>query len=258
MPSLQSFGLTLLAFAVLISVLVFFHEMGHLIVGKLFKVKVLRFSIGFGPKLFGFQRGETEYRFSVLPLGGYVKFAGDVPGEELPSEDRGRGYLEQPPLRKAAIAFAGPAANFLLAMLLFIAIHAAPHKDFAAKVGYVKPGSPAAAAGVKPGDVISAIDGEPVSGFTVFQEKIRARPGRPLRMSMVRDGQPLEVRITPAVHEEKNPLETVKHGRIGIALRGRQPEITVLRPDSPAAAAGLRTVDLVAPVDGRPVGTHEE
>src|SRR5438445_12561124 len=100
MPMLQSFGLTLAAFAVLISVLAFVHEMGHLLVGKLFDVKVLRFSIGFGPRLLGFQWGETEYRISALPLGGYVKFAGDVPGEELPPADRGRGFLEQPPARK--------------------------------------------------------------------------------------------------------------------------------------------------------------
>src|SRR2546426_2993379 len=123
---MASAAFTLLSFALVISVVVFFHELGHLLVGKKLGVRAVRFSIGFGPRLFGFRRGETEYRVSALPLGGYVKFAGDVPGEELPPEDRGRGYLEQPPLRKAAIAFAGPAANFLLAMLLFVAIHAAP------------------------------------------------------------------------------------------------------------------------------------
>ena len=255
---MQSAVLTLLSFAVLISVLVFFHEMGHLLVGKLFNVKVLRFSIGFGPKLFGFQRGETEYRVSALPLGGYVKFAGDVPGEELEGADRGRGYLEQPPFRKACIAFAGPAANFILAALLFIGISAAPRRDWAAIVGQVKPKSPAATAGVKAGDLITAIDGEPVSGFQAFQEKIRARPGKPVQLAIVRDGKELNLEVNSAVHEEKNPLETVKQGRIGIALRGRLPQLNVLGPDTAAAKAGLQAFDVVTALDGKPVATYEE
>lgn len=258
MPWMQSAGLTLLAFAVLISVLVFFHEMGHLIVGKLFNVKVLRFSIGFGPKLFGFQRGETEYRVSALPLGGYVKFAGDVPGEELEGPDRGRGYLEQPPLRKAAIAFAGPAANFILAALLFVGIAALPRQESAALAGYVKPKSPAAVAGIQAGDLITAIDGEPVDSFVAFQEKIRVRPGKAVRLSVLRDGKPLELQVTPAFHQETNPLETVTRGRIGISLHGRIPEVTVLRPDSPAARAGLKTFDVVARIDGRSISSWEE
>src|SRR5918911_4831191 len=128
---LPSAGLTLLSFAILISVIVFFHELGHLLVGKWLGVKAVRFSIGFGPRLFGVRWGETEYRVSLLPLGGYVKFAGDNPLEELPPSDRGRGFLEQPPRKKAAIAFAGPAANFLLAVILYFAVNAAPHQETA-------------------------------------------------------------------------------------------------------------------------------
>src|SRR5947209_19759086 len=129
MGFLQSFATTVVAFAVLISVIVFIHELGHLGVGKWLGVKAIRFSVGFGPRLWGFQWGETEYRLSLLPFGGYVKFAGDNPREELPPEDRGRGFLEQPPRKKAAIAFAGPAANFVLALVLYFAINAAPHRD---------------------------------------------------------------------------------------------------------------------------------
>src|SRR5438067_288290 len=176
-PWMQSAGMTLVAFAVLISVIVFFHELGHLLVGKWLGVKAVRFSIGFGPRLAGFHWGETEYRISLLPLGGYVKFAGDNPLEELPPEDRGRGFLEQPPRKKAAIAFAGPAANFLLALILYFAVNAAPHRDIASAVGYVKPGSPAAQAGVQYGDRIVAVDGEKVDGFPLLQGKIRAVAG---------------------------------------------------------------------------------
>src|SRR3954464_13141394 len=181
---LQSAGFTLLSFALVISVVVFFHELGHLIVGKLVGVKAVRFSIGFGPKLLSFHKGETEYRVSALPLGGYVKFAGDNPYEELAPEDRGRGFLEQPPWKKGLIAFAGPAANFVLAVVLYFLVFAAPHQDLAARVGYVKPQSPAEQAGLKYGDRIGAIDGEPVEGWTGLQERIRARGGQPLTMEI--------------------------------------------------------------------------
>src|SRR5438128_6243954 len=216
MTFVQSAGFTLLSFALVISVVVFFHEVGHLIVGKALGVKAIRFSIGFGPKLLGFRAGETEYRVSLLPLGGYVKFAGDNPYEEVAPEDRGRGFLEQPPWKKGVIAFAGPAANFALAIVLYFVVFAAPHQDLAAQVGYVKPQSPAASAGLRPGDRIVAIDGDPVEGWSTLQEKIRAHAGQPLQLQILRDGRPESLRIVPAVHEETTVIETVKQGRIGI------------------------------------------
>src|SRR3954463_15552648 len=106
MAFLQSAGTPLLAFAVLISVIVFIHELGHLLVGKWLGVKAVRFSIGFGPRLWGFQWGKPEPGLGLLPLGGYVNFAGNTPLEKLPPEDRGRGFLKKPPHRKAAIAVA--------------------------------------------------------------------------------------------------------------------------------------------------------
>ncbi len=252
---------TLASFALLISTIVFFHEMGHLIVGKLLGVKALKFSLGFGPRLFGFNVGETEYRFSLLPLGGYVKFAGDNPLEELAPEDRGRGFLEQPPAKKAAIAFAGPAANFIAAVALFFVVNAAPHHDLAATVGFVKPQSPAAVAGLRAGDHVVAVDGAPVTGWTTLQEKIRAsvdRPGQPLQMRVLRGGHEQDVTITPAIHEETNPLETVKHGRIGISAAPRAAEVTVTGPETPAARGGLQTFDLITRLDGQPAGNYEQ
>src|SRR5256885_13066401 len=161
MGFLQSAGPPVLAFAVLISVIVSIHELGHLLVGRGLGGKAIRFSIGFGPRLWGFQWGETEYRLSLLPFGGYVKFAGDNPLEELPPEDQGRGFLEQPPQRKAAIAVAGPAANFVLAVAILFLLYAFPQIDIAAMVGSVKPGSPAAQAGLRDGDRIFPVDGKP-------------------------------------------------------------------------------------------------
>ena len=258
MAFVQSAGFTLLSFALVISVVVFFHELGHLLVGKAVGVKAIRFSIGFGPKLFGFIAGETEYRVSLLPLGGYVKFAGDNPYEEVAPQDRGRGFLEQPPWKKGVIAFAGPAANFALAVALYFVVFAAPHQDLAAKVGYVKPQSPAAQAGLRSGDRILRIDGEPVEGWSALQEKIRAHAGQPLTMEVDRGGARETLRIVPAVHEETNPIETVKHGRIGISAVPRAAQVTVISPDSPAARAGMQTFDKVLKLDGSLIASWEQ
>jgi regulator of sigma E protease len=258
MSFVQSAGLTLLSFALVISVVVFFHELGHLIVGKALGVRAIRFSIGFGPRLFGFNAGETEYRVSLLPLGGYVKFAGDNPYEEVAPEDRGRGFLEQPPWKKGAIAFAGPAANFVLAVALYFVVFAAPHQDLAAKVGYVKPQSPAAQAGLRSGDRIVGIDGEPVVGWSELQEKIRAHGGQPVSMEIERGGARETLRVVPAVHEETDPVETVRHGRIGIAAVPRAAQVTVISPDSPAGRGGVRTFDKVVKLDGAPVANWEQ
>ena len=258
MGFIQSAGFTLLSFALVISVVVFFHELGHLLVGKAVGVKAVRFSIGFGPRLFAFVRGETEYRVSLLPLGGYVKFAGDNPYEELPAEDRGRGFLEQPPWKKGLIAFAGPAANLVLAVALYFIVFAVPHQELAAQVGYVKPQSPAAVAGLRYADRITAIDGEPIQGWSDLQEAIRAHAGQALQLQVLRDGRTQDLRIVPAVHEETSPIETVRHGRIGISAVPRMAEVTVVSPDSPAGRAGLKTFDKVVKLDGQPIANYEQ
>ena len=258
MGFIQSAGFTLFSFALVISVVVFFHELGHLLVGKAVGVKAVRFSIGFGPRLLSLTRGETEYRISLLPLGGYVKFAGDNPYEELAPEDRGRGFLEQPPWKKGLIAFAGPAANFVLAIALYFVVFAAPHQELAAQVGYVKPQSPAAVAGLRYADRITAIDGEIIQGWSDLQEAIRAHAGQPLQLQVLRDGRTQEMRIVPAVHEETSPIETVRHGRIGISAVPRVAEVTVVSPDSPVGRAGLKTFDKVVKLDGQPIANYEQ
>jgi len=244
------------SFVVLISVVVFFHELGHLLVGKALGVKAQRFSLGFGPRLFGFTIGETEYRISPIPLGGYVKFAGDNPMEELAPEDRGRGFLEQPPLKKALVAFAGPFANLVLAVVLLIGVNLPSHSEPASTVGYVKPGSPAAVAGLESGDRITAVDGVPVRGFFELKEIVSSHPGLPLHFSTLRDGQARAVTVTPAEHLEVNPVETVKDGRIGITPTPRAALIAVT--GGPAARAGLRNLDLVVKLDGKPISSYEQ
>jgi regulator of sigma E protease len=257
MGFLVSAGTTVLAFAVLISVIVFIHELGHLLVGKWLGVKATRFSIGFGPRLCGFQWGETEYRLSLLPFGGYVKFAGDNPLEELAPEDQGRGFLEQPPHRKAAIAVAGPAANFVLAIGLLALLHAVPQMDIAAMVGSVKPGSPAAQAGLRYGDRIVAVDGKPIEGFTSLQEMVGSRAGQATRFTLQRGSQTVDTTVVPGSYDESDPIETVKRGRIGIMPAPFAAEIGVAS-GSPAARAGLRDFDRVVRLGGEPIANYEQ
>jgi len=257
MGFLQSAGTTVLAFAVLISVIVFIHELGHLLVGKWLGVKAIRFSIGFGPRVWGFQRGETEYRLSLLPFGGYVKFAGDNPLEELAPEDRGRGFLEQPPHRKAAIAVAGPAANFVLAVGILFLLYAFPRIDIAAVVGSVKPGSPAAQAGLRYGDRIVAVDGKPIEGFTSLQEMVGSRAGQATRFTIQRGSQTVDTTVVPGSYDERDPIETVKRGRIGIMPTPFAAEIAVVS-GSAAARAGLRDFDRVVRLAGDPIANYEQ
>ena len=181
--------------ALLLGGLIFVHELGHFLVAKLLGVKVVRFSIGFGPKLFGFHRGETEYRIAALPLGGYVKMAGDEPGEEPAPEDRGRGFLEQAPWKRFAIAFAGPAMNLIFPGAIYIAITLAQNGELAPgpRIGSVSPGSPAAAAGLQPGDRIVSVttpDGTatPIRHFNDLRRIVSPHPGERLRIEVERGG----------------------------------------------------------------------
>ena len=125
--------------------LIFVHELGHFLAAKALGVKVVRFSIGFGPRLLGFRRGETEYLLALLPLGGYVKMAGDEPGAPLPPEDQGRGFLEAAPWKRFTIAFAGPAANLLFPVVVYFGLALAQNGSAVPgpTLGTIMPGSAA-------------------------------------------------------------------------------------------------------------------
>lgn len=246
------------SFVLLLGGLIFVHELGHFLVAKLLGVKVVRFSIGFGPRLFGFQRGETEYRIALLPLGGYVKMAGDDPSEELAPEDRGRGFLEQTPWRRLVIAVAGPAMNLLLPGAIYLALGFAHNGDLepGPVVGTVSPGSPAALAGLAPGDRILSVaaPGEPpraVHYFTDLQFVISPHAGEPLTVRVERDGKPLSpLTIVPAAEQESNPVETTRRGVIGITPTYAA---ALVAPVVPGAAGPLEPFDLVVKAAGKPV-----
>src|ERR1044071_9802300 len=132
--------MTVVAFVVLLGVLITVHELGHFVVAKLCGVRVLTFSIGFGPRLVGFTRGDTEYRIGALPLGGYVKMYGDDPNDDVPVEEQRRSFLHQPFFKKSAIAAAGPFANFVLPIALFFGLYIGTEKVADAVVGTVVDG----------------------------------------------------------------------------------------------------------------------
>src|SRR5512140_2627179 len=159
--------------ALLLGVLVVVHELGHFLVAKLLNVYVPRFSVGFGPALFRWERGETEYWIAALPLGGYVKMAGDVPNEELAPEDAARGFLAQAPWKRALIVAAGPVFNLVFPVLVYFFVFFGAHQALSTRVGSVEPGLPAAAAGLQPGDRIVAVDGRKVTTFQDVQDALQ-------------------------------------------------------------------------------------
>jgi regulator of sigma E protease len=239
------------SFILLLGVLVTVHELGHFLVAKACGVKVLKFSIGFGPRIFGFTRGETEYRVAWIPLGGYVRMAGEVPYEELPPEEAKRGFLAQPPWKRALIVAAGPVFNLVFPILIYFFVFVGAHQVDSARVGGVEPGAPAAIAGIKPGDRIVSIDGEPVRRFTDVMRALESRYDRDVPLSVEREGTTINLTVRPIVNEEQNPIETTRRGMIGIS-RGRPPLVGVVK-DSPGYAAGLRTFDRITHVNGKAV-----
>ncbi len=247
----------LAAFVVLLGALVFFHELGHFLVAKAFNVKVLKFSLGFGPRVWGFTRGETEYQLAALPLGGFVRMAGEDPRQELDPQDRGRGFLDQKPYRRALIALAGPAVNLLLPPIVYFGLMLPAHTDIPSVVAIVLPGEPADRAGLKSGDRILAVDGHPTPAFEQVREQVSVRPGETLSVDVQRGTERLTLRMAPNPEEEVNPVETVKRGKIGI-VAGKLPSFVGVRPGSRAEAAGLRTFDRVVAVDGQPLTTLME
>lgn len=217
---------SLISFLIVLGVLIFVHELGHFWVAKRSKVGVLKFSLGFGPKLFGIKRGETEYLISAFPLGGYVKMLGDDPSEELPEEDRGRAFNYKSVGTRMAIVFAGPFANFILAWLIFMMILAMglaipiPRLDSALpNINNVLPGSPAEQAGIKSGDRVRSIDGVNIDTWDEMTKVVRRSADKKLHFIVERGGRMVETDVTPKAapnSTEKAPPGAAV-GQIGVS-----------------------------------------
>src|SRR5581483_9483947 len=235
-------------FIIVLGILVFFHEAGHFLMAKLFRVRVEVFSFGFGKRLFGFKAGGTDYRVSLIPLGGYVSMGGEQPEENhVPAPDE---FLAKPKWQRFLILFAGPLMNLLIALgfVAGIDMHGTKQRQTTAVVDTVTAGDPAARAGLRRGDRIVSIDGEPMADFDDLKLAISMHAGTPLHVTFVRDGQTLTTTLTP--RREDSDYGPV--GRAGI-VPWEEPVVGDVAPGSVAAKAGLRAGDRIVTANGAPV-----
>lgn len=199
---------TLLSFIVVLGILIFVHELGHFLFAKLFGVKVLKFSLGFGPKVFSKVVGETEYQISAFPLGGYVKMFGENPDEQDDaSNEAGRSFAHKPVWNRFFIVLAGPLFNLLFSVVIFFFIFmfmGVPEDQDTTIIGAVNEGSPAFEAGIKPGDTIIGIDDKPIREWLDVLTTVKDSGGKQLLFTVIREGKDLNIPVTPAIDSVKN------------------------------------------------------
>lgn len=214
---------TILATVVVLGVLIFVHEFGHFLVAKLVKVRVEVFSLGFPPKLVSKQIGETDYRISVVPLGGYVKLLGENPHDEVPPELIPYSFLHRPLWQRTAIVLAGPAFNFFFAVIsLFLVFAFAGLPYVPTEIGRVVADSPAERAGLQGGDTIVAVDGIPVQRWEELARQIRGHGGQTLDLTVKRNDERLKFQVTPEKKEGLNIFgQKVEAFQIGVASSER-------------------------------------
>ncbi len=215
----------ILPFVVVLGVLIFFHELGHFLAAKYFGVKVLKFSLGFGPKLVGKQVGETEYLISALPLGGYVKMLGESPDEEeepIPLEDAAKSFSNKHVAKRIGIVAAGPIFNLLLALIIFCSFYmVAGVHVMTPEIGQVREGSPADQAHLLKGDVIVSVGGKKTENWPQIKEIIEGNTGQPVEVTVKRGEAYLTVTVIPEMSVSKNIFgEEIRSPLIGIVAAG--------------------------------------
>jgi len=233
----------LIPFLFVLTVVVFFHELGHFLVARWAGVRVLTFSLGFGPELFGFNdRTGTRWKLSAIPLGGYVKFFGDASEASTPAaevlakmsaQERQDSFHHKSVARRAAIVAAGPIANFILAIVLFAGLFTFYGKpNTSARVDTVQANSAAAAAGFKSGDVVTSIDGQTIGTFVDMQRIVSTRAGEELHFTVKRGDRVENITATPELREVKDSFNNVhKIGVLGISRSSTPGEHAVERVD---------------------------
>lgn len=213
---------TIVSTVVVLGVLIFIHELGHFLAARKLGVTVLRFSLGFGPRVVGFQRGETDYCLSLVPLGGYVKMLGEDREEEIEASDRERSFSHQSVKKRLAIVLAGPLANVVLGVVLFtvvFAVYGLPRLN--TEIGTVAADSPAARAGLQPKDKVLEINGRGLQSWDDLSQTIQREGLKPLEIVVERAGQRLSFHVTPEVREVKNIFgEPLQRPVIGITASG--------------------------------------
>lgn len=211
-------GYTLISFIIVIGILVFIHELGHFLVARACGVGVKVFSLGFGPKVLKKTVGGTEYCLSAIPLGGYVKMIGEEPGSALRSEELPLAFSHKSLIKKSLIVAAGPLSNFFLAIFIFFVLYQFSGLYLISpKVGKVLENSPAASAGIQPGDLIRTINGVEIKSFDELPELVNETKGTRLNIIIERGGGRLSIALKPALSQSKNIFgESVEKYIIGI------------------------------------------
>lgn len=241
------------AFIFALGVIIFVHEAGHLLAAKFFRVHAHVFSLGFGKRIWGFQRGGTDYRLSLIPLGGYVQLSGEDPSEA--GDDPGE-FLNKPRWQRVLIYLAGPVMNIvlaivLIAMVFMVGIEVAAPPELPSVVGSVRPDSPADRAGLAPGDRITSIGDQPVSRWEEVRFAVLTSPGTPVELGFTRNEESFSASLVP---------DTVPKYEFGDAgfFPEMLPRVAGLFPGDPAETAGLEVGDEILAVDGRPLSGQRD
>jgi regulator of sigma E protease len=237
---------TIIAFLIVLGVLIFAHELGHFLAARRLGVKVLKFSLGFGPKLIGKKIGDTEYLISIFPLGGYVKLLGEDSEESTPSgetvplseEDRARSFAFQPLWKRVVIVAAGPLFNLVLAYFIFVAflsigfpMYVPQFEALLPVVETVVEGSPAMEAGIKAGDKVLSIEGQKITTWNQMTEIIRNSPEKPLILEVERGGKTVKITVVPGRKTITTPEgEEIEIGQIGVSKELKGAEIEASNP----------------------------
>jgi regulator of sigma E protease len=250
---------TILSFAFVLGVLVFVHELGHFLAAKRVGIRVLKFQLGFNPTILSFRRGDTEYGIGALPLGGYVKMAGESP-EDVERDEHGQivrrsdEFLSKSKWQRFQVLIMGPVMNILLAfvltsVVLYQGAQVPAYEDQPAVVGAVTPDSPAARVDIRPGDRLIAVGDRRVDTWEQFLLTVASKPNREISVGLVRDGEEITKKVTPALQTDQSRYEV---GVIGV-LPNVHPHVPSLVPGDPAERAGLKVGDEIVAVDGEPI-----
>lgn len=251
-------------FALLFFVLVFVHELGHFLMAKWVGIRVERFAIGMAPKLFSFKRGDTEYMLGALPLGGYVKMAGDDPSKEYTEEEKRVGFLTQKPPAKLLVVFGGPMFNLILPIILFAIMLASGIPSLKPVMGTVDPEMAAAVSSIQSGDEVLRINDRPVSKWGEVESRVDQSKGQPLKFDIRRtnlttgQAEEISLNVTPRMIPTKSKYgEDIQAPRIGVSPEFVVPEL-FFNDGSLLAKSGFQRMDRVVKVNAVSLTTMDQ